>query len=278
MPSTAIQNGQSASLLAGPIIGGIGNSQDVSQGSQDYNSAINAGSALLANGQQGATAAFSPYTTTGTTAIGNEANAINNRTQAPNATVTDNSSQNAISNYLNPSSTYSINQADNALQSAGIAGGAVGGGLLKALTNNANQMAQTNYNNAYGQMIQGNTLTNSQQNQNAQNTNNYTQQQVQNQSGLAGQGLQAASTDQTLQNNYLTQENQNQQKIAANDQSAQNSLGSIFNGVADVTGLGAANALPGIVSGLSGLFGQGQQAVSQGGTVSPLSGLTDAQF
>jgi hypothetical protein len=278
MASTGVGLAQSGSLLAGPIVGGIGNAQDISDGSQQYNSAINAGSNLLNQGMQGADTAFNPYTSTGSTAINNEANAINTRTQAPNAAVTDNSSQNAIANYLNPSSTYSVNQADNAIQSAGIAGGAVGGGLLKALSNNANQMAQTNYNNAYSQMLQGNQLTNTQQNTNAQNTNNFTQQQIQNQSGLAGQGLQAASTNENLDLNYLNQENQNQQKIAANDQSSQNSLGSIFNNVADVTGLGATNAIPGVASALGGLFNQGTQGVSQGGVVDPTSGLINVDF
>jgi hypothetical protein len=211
---------------------------------QDFQNNVNQGTDVLKQGQAGSNAAFSPYTTAGATGASGMEAAIQGRTQAPNAAVTDNSAGNAIANYLNPSSAYSIDQANKEIQAEGIAGGAVGGGMEKALSNNANQMAQTNYNNAYSQMLSGNNLTNTQQNTNAQNTNNFTQQQVGNFGQLAGLGLNATSSNQGLQAGYNSGINSNFGDIAVDQQSGYNALGKNANN----TATNAGNSAGGILS------------------------------
>jgi hypothetical protein len=220
------------------------NSNDIQQGMQDFQNNVNQGTDVLKQGQAGSNAAFSPYTTAGATGASGMEAAIQGRTQAPNAAVTDNSAGNAIANYLNPSSAYSIDQANKEIQAEGIAGGAVGGGMEKALSNNANQMAQTNYNNAYSQMLAGNNLTNTQQNTNAQNTNNFTQQQVGNFGQLAGLGLNATSSNQGLQAGYNSGINANFGDIAVDQQSGYNALGKNANN----TATNAGNSAGGILS------------------------------
>ena len=228
----------------GSLVGGIMNSNDISQGMQDFQNNVNQGTSVLQQGQAGSNAAFSPYTTAGATGASGMESAIQGRTQAPNAAVTDNSAGNAIANYLDPSSAYSIDQANKEIQAAGIAGGAVGGGMEKALSNNANQMAQTNYNNAYSQMLAGNNLTNTQQNTNAQNTNNFTQQQVGNFGQLAGLGLNATSSNKGLQAGYNSGINSNFGDIAVDQQSGYNALGKNANN----TATNAGNSAGGILS------------------------------
>jgi hypothetical protein len=220
------------------------NSNDIQQGMQDFQNNVNQGTDVLKQGQAGSNAAFSPYTTAGATGASGMEAAIQGRTQAPNAAVTDNSAGNAIANYLDPSSAYSIDQANKEIQAEGIAGGAVGGGMEKALSNNANQMAQTNYNNAYSQMLAGNNLTNTQQNTNAQNTNNFTQQQVGNFGQLAGLGLNATSSNQGLQAGYNSGINSNFGDIAVDQQSGYNALGKNANN----TATNAGNSAGGILS------------------------------
>lgn len=228
----------------GSLVGGIMNSNDIQQGMQDFQNNVNQGTDVLKQGQAGSNAAFSPYTTAGATGASGMEAAIQGRTQAPNAAVTDNSAGNAIANYLDPSSAYSIDQANKEIQAEGIAGGAVGGGMEKALSNNANQMAQTNYNNAYSQMLAGNNLTNTQQNTNAQNTNNFTQQQVGNFGQLAGLGLNATSSNQGLQAGYNSGINSNFGDIAVDQQSGYNALGKNANN----TATNAGNSAGGILS------------------------------
>lgn len=228
----------------GSLVGGIMNSNDIQQGMQDFQNNVNQGTDVLKQGQAAANSAFSPYTTAGAAGVGGMLSAIQSRTQAPNAAVTDNSAGNAIANYLNPSAAYSIDQSNKAMASQGIASGAAGGGMAKALSNNANQMAQTNYNNAYQQMIAGNNLTNTQQNTNAQNTNNFTQQQVGNFGQLAGIGLNATQGNQGLQQGYNQGINSNFGDIAANQQSGYNALGQN----AKNTATNAGNSAGGILS------------------------------
>lgn len=236
-----------AAKVAGPLIGGWGNSQDISQGMADFNNDAGAGRSVLQQGQQVANQAYSPYTQAGATGISGETNAIQNRQQATGPTVT-NSNPNDVSQYLNPSAAYSTNQSNKAIQSAGIAGGAVGGGMLKALSNNANQLAQTNYNNAYSQMLNSNNQNFNQQQQQYTNNNDYQQQQISNYTGLANQGLQANSANQQLQAGYNNGQNEDWMKQADNSQSAWNSLGNNFNKTSVDTG----NALAGGISSIWG--------------------------
>lgn len=219
----------------GSAIGGAGNTNDVSQGMAAYNNFANQGTSTLQGGLANANAAYNPYTQAGNAGVIGELNAITNRQQATTPTVTQNTPQNAM-NYLNPSAAYSMDQANKASTAAALAGGAAGGGMLKALSNNANQMAQTNYNNAYQQMLGSNAQTFNQQQQNYANNTDYQQQQIQNYGGLANRGLNAVTENQKLANIYNTGINSNLMNQAANAQTGWNKKGEIFNNSANQIG------------------------------------------
>jgi hypothetical protein len=217
-----------ASKIAGPLVGGMGQYADVGKGMEAYNNYANQGTSTLNAGKEGANAAFNPYTSAGATANGSQLSAIQNRQQATNPALT-NTSPSGVADYLNPSAAYSQNQAMKQAQAAGVAGGAMGGGMLKALSNNANQMAQTNYNNAYSQMLGTNDQNFNQQQQQYTNNNNFQQQQIGNYGDVANRGLSATSSNQGLNLQYNQGMNNNYMDQAANEQSGWNKKGEIFN-------------------------------------------------
>jgi hypothetical protein len=232
-----------AAKVAGPLIGGYGNSQDISTGMADYNNDANAGRSLLEVGKQAATEAYSPYTQAGATGVSGYTSAITGRTQATNPTLS-NTSASDVSQYLDPSAAYTSDQARKQSQAAGIATGAVGGGLEKAISNNANQAAQTNWNNAYNQMLSTNNQNFQQQQQQYTNNNDYQQSQISNYGNLANVGLSAVNSNQQLQSGYNQAENQDWMHQGENSQSAWNNLGANFNKTAGDT----ANAIGGGIS------------------------------
>lgn len=240
--------GAAAIGLGSKLIGGLGQSNDVQRGMDAYKNYVGQGTELLKTGAQGSNAAYQPYTQAGQTGIAGYTNAIQNRQNAPMATVTDNSAQNALTNYLDPSAAYTMDQASKATQASALAKGGLGGGLAKALSNNANKMAMTNYNNAFNQMLQGNAQTFGQQNQNYQNQTAYDQSQIGNWGNLSNLGLTATGQNQQQQLGYNTLMNQNYNDIANSQMSGYNQKGKIFGDTA--SGIGSS-----LVSGISSLFG-----------------------
>ena len=248
LPLVAIAGAAAGSKLLGNLVGGIGQSNDVQRGMNAYKNYVGQGTNILSAGAQSANQAYSPYTQAGQTGIQGYTDALQNRQNAPMATVTDNSAQNALTNYLDPSSAYTMDQASKATQASALAKGGMGGGLAKALSNNANKMAQTNYNNAYNQMLQGNAQTFGQQNTNYGNQTAYDQSQIGNYGNLANLGLTAAGQNQSNQLGYNTLINQNWKDIGDNQMSGWGNKGSIFN----KTSQGIGNDL---VSGITNVFG-----------------------
>ena len=126
--------------------------------------------------------------------------------------------------------------------------GGVGGGLARALSNNANKMAMTNYNNAFQQQMGANQQNFGLANQQFQNNFNAQNQNMQNYQNLANMGMQATQGNQANQlaynqgisNNYINQ--------AAAQQSGWNAKGQIFNNTANAT----ANNVTG---GIGSIFG-----------------------
>ena len=199
----------SLGAMGGQLTSGLGNyigmqeaNDQLNYGKGEYNKFVNQGIGTMQGGASGSTNSFLPYTQAGETGLTGLTSGITGRTQAQLPTQTDNSANNAIQNYLNPSAAYSTDQANKAIEASAIASGGMGGGLAKALSNNANQLAMTNYNNAYNQMLQGNNQTFNQQQLNYQNNNDYQQQQIQNYQNLAGLGLNANTTNQANQLAY----------------------------------------------------------------------------
>ena len=186
----------------GNLAGGFASLDANNQAQNAYQQYLQKGIGGLQTGMQGANAAFNPYTTTGAAGASGELAAIQNRQQAQMPTATNSSPGQALASYLNPSAAYTMDQANKATQAQGIAGGALGGGFLKALSNNANKMAMTNYNDAYNQMINTNAQNFGQGQQLYQNNTDYQQQQIGNLGNIANRGLQANTANQGIQQGY----------------------------------------------------------------------------
>ena len=221
-----------AAKATGGLVGGIGQYNDTQRGSKAYRNLANQGINQLQQGKQEANAAFSPYTNAGVEGVAGQTAAtqgyMGNVGTAPGAAGYK-TTAGGVSDWLNPSAAYSTDQANRAIQASALAKGGVGGGLAKALSNNANQMAMTNWNNAAAQ----------QQGANAQNfgqastewTNNKAAQDANlgHWSNLSGMGLQATGANQNLQGQYNTGIDKNWQGQGDAVQSAWNAKGKIFN-------------------------------------------------
>lgn len=238
-------------LMTGNALGALGSglgmwssNNSMDQGNADYQRLLGQGIDTLKQGQAGANIAFSPYTGAGTQGVQGATSDIFGRTQAGLPTLTGASPSQAMG-YLNPSAAYSTDQANKAIEASSIAAGGMGGGLAKALSNNANKMAMTNYNNAYDQMLQTNNQNFSQQQQNYTNTNDYQQQQIANKMGLANMGLGATQENQKLQYGYNELQNQDLENMGAtawntNASKAQNTnsgINNMFGGLGNLASL-----------------------------------------
>lgn len=220
---------------AAPVIGGIGQSRAFSKGMNAYKYNVNQGTDALKAGMAGSNAAFDPYSQSGTVGLSGAQSDIMNRTQATNPTASNINATSAQA-YLDPSMAYQQDQMQKAATASGIAGGAVGGGMLKALSQNAGKFAQTGWNNAFQQMLDANKTNFDQGQQLYTNNNNFQQQQIDNKMNMANMGLQATTTNQGNQLQYNTGINSNFGDIAANEMAGYANKGNIFNNT--VSGLG----------------------------------------
>ena len=229
--------------LLGGLAGTLAANQGINTGMREFRNNLNQGSDVLRAGQAAATSAYSPYTTSGATGATGLANAITTRQQAalPTLQVSD---PTQVMNYIDPSAKYTADQANKAAVAAGISGGALGGGMLRALSNNANKMAMTNYNNAYNQMLQSNQQNFGQQQQNYTNLNDYQQQQIANYGNLANLGLSANTANQGLQQGYNTGINANYGAIGASQASGNAAKGGLWNNLANTAADTISQAIP----------------------------------
>lgn len=227
----ALMAGAVGANILGSAIGAAGNNSAINKGKAAYTGLANQGIQTLQQGQQAANAAFSPYTQAGQAGVEGQLNAVQNRVQAQGPVATGASPQSAM-DYINPSAAYTSGQANAASTAAALASGSTGGGMLKALSNNANKMAMTNYNDAYQQMLNTNNQNFGQQQQQYENQTAYDQSQIGNYAGLAGQGLSAVGANQNLNQGYNNQINANYLGQADNAGSAWNKKGQIFNNTA----------------------------------------------
>lgn len=252
--------GQSSGALTSALGNYIGMSEandSLNTANKDYQNLSNKGIDVLKQGGQAANTAYSPYTSAGETGIGGFTSGIVNRQQAQTPTETDNSAQNAISNYLNPSAAYTTDQSNKQMEANAIASGGTGGGLAKALAANTANLAMTNYNNAYNQMLQGNNQTFNQQQQNYQNNNDYQQQQIQNYGNLANMGLSANNANQQLQQGYNTGINTDYQGQAETAWNTNAAKAKNFNSGINNTFGNIANSQSSAGSALDSLYGMG---------------------
>lgn len=182
----------------GSIVGGAMGDSALRSAWRRYQENAQKGITNLNAGINNAQAIYDPYyQATGSTITG-LSNAINSRQSAPQPEMSNYN----VDAYMNPSAAYTTQQANNAMQSSSLAHGGLGGGLGKALSNNANKMAMTNYNNAYQQMIDTNAQRFGQGQQRYANATDYAQSQIGNRQNLASLALQGASAGQGIQQGY----------------------------------------------------------------------------
>lgn len=224
-----------AAKTLGSLAGGIGQSQDTDTGMHNFRTNAESGTNVLNSGLNTANQAFNPYTSAGQTGQAGQLAAIQGRTQATQPTLTA-ANPNSVQSWLNPNAAYQQQQAMKQAQSAGMASGAMGGGMLKALAQNAGKQAAGSWNDAYNQMLQANNQNFGQQQQQYQNTNEFQQQQIGNFGDVANRGLSAVGQNQNLAGQYNAGINQNYNNIAANEMSGWGKKGQIFNDTATALG------------------------------------------
>lgn len=247
----AILGASLATKLAGSFLGGNAQNESTQQGMDAYKDYMNQGISTLNQGKSSSNAAFQPYTNAGTQGLQGYQASIQNRQQAAQPSLSNSNPQTAISSYLDPSAAYTSDQAMKATQASAIAKGGMGGGLAKALSNNANKMAMTNYNNAYQQMLDTGNQNFNQQNTIYGNKTAYDQSQIGNYGNLANMGLQATGTNQGLQFQYNNGINQNYGDLAASQQSGYNQKGKTSGDMWNNIGSS-------LSSGITSLFGGGK--------------------
>lgn len=232
-----------AAKATGGLVGGIGQYNDTQKGMTAYRNLANQGVQTMQQGKSGANAAFDPYSKAGKTGVQGQTAATQGYLGAVNPEAYK-STAGGVNAWLDPSAAYSTDQANRTMQASALAKGGMGGGLAKALANNAQKMAMTNWNNAAAQQFQANNQ-NFAQNKGAQDAN------VANWAGLTQQGLSATGQNQQLQAGYNSGINQNFMGQGDAMQSGWNSKGKIFNDTA--AGLG--NNIGG---GIMSIFGGGK--------------------
>lgn len=245
-PIAALAAAAAAKTLGGAF-GGLGNYNDINKGMAAYDTRANQGISTLEQGKAGADTAFNPYTSVGAQGAAGFGSSIANRQMATQPTASNFSAQ-GVSDFLNPSAAYTSDQAAKATQASAIAKGGMGGGLAKALSNNANQMAMTNYNNAFNQMLDTGKSNFAQGQQLYTNKTNFDQSQIDNYGNLANLGLNATQANQNLQGQYNMGINKNFIDMADQRASGWNAKGKVLNDT--LSGIG--NSLAG---GISSLFG-----------------------
>ena len=198
--------GGGASLL-GNYFAGESADQAAEQAKQQYAEQAQHGINTLQHGLEQNTQNFQPFVQAGQAGATGTLNSIQNRVQADQPTLS-NTSPADIEKYLNPSAAYSTRSSNDAIRASALASGAAGGGMLKALSDNANKMAMTNYNNAYQQMLDTNNQNFVQGQQIYSNKTNYDQSQIGNYQNLMNTGAGAAGTEGNINLGYGNSLNQ----------------------------------------------------------------------
>lgn len=193
---------------ASSAIGGIGQSRAYNRGLAQYKNFANQGIDQLKSGMQTATQAYDPYAQSGQAGLTGELAAVQGRQQAQLPQLQQTTAESARA-WMDPSANYMQDQARKAAQASGLATGATGGGMQKAIADNAAKMGLTAWNNAAAQNLAANQANFGQQQQNYQNTTDYQQQQIGNYGNIANRGLQSQNALQGLLGQYNTGINQN---------------------------------------------------------------------
>lgn len=219
----------------GSIVGGNAASKAAAKAKKEFNAKAQQGIGVLQSGATGATTAFNPYTIAGSTGQAGELSAVQNRTQAPTATYNPVTAAGA-QEYLDPSADYQMDQSNRAIQASALAKGGVGGGLARALSNNAQKMAQTYWTQAQQNQLAAKNQNFNQQDVNYQRNNQYQQDQINNYGNIANRGLTATGANQTLQQKYNEGINSNLLDMGNAGSTAQYNKGKVFQDTANTVG------------------------------------------
>lgn len=250
MAAPGLVNAVAGMTGIGSAIGAYGANDRVQKGMTAFNNLAGAGRNTLEAGKQGSTQAFDPYAQTGSAASGQLGTAGRDyKGEAlagmPQQQLTTAQGTQA---WLDPSAAYSMDQASKATQASALAKGGMGGGLAKALSNNANQKAMTNWNNAYNQQLGANAQNFGQANLNWQNKKGVLDTNVGNLQTIANMGLSATNANQVNQLAYNQDINKNYLSNAANSQKGWNDKAGIFDA-------GVGRTVDNLVPGLTSIFG-----------------------
>lgn len=169
-----------------------------------YAEQANKGINQLYTGREETKSNFQPYLDAGKQGAEGTVNSIQNRERYKDPTLSNVTPGSVISDYLNPSAAYATRVAGDAITAKALAGGSAGGGMLRALNENANKMALENYNNAYQQALDTGTQRFGQENQIYKNRTDFDQSQIGNYQTLMNTGTNAASNLGTITSNYDT--------------------------------------------------------------------------
>lgn len=178
-----------------------------------YAEQANKGINTLQGGRMENTANQTPFIQAGQAGAAGTLSSIQNRQQAEQPTQSNVTPSGVVSDYLNPSAAYTTRIANDAITAKALAGGSAGGGMLKALSDNANKMAMTNYNTAYQQALDTGTQNFNQGQQIYSNKTAYDQSQIGNYQNLMNTGENAASNLGTTNLGYDNSLNQSFQAL-----------------------------------------------------------------
>ncbi len=219
----------------GSLFGGFGASNSANKARQAFNEQAQNGINVLQQGKTAANAAFNPYASAGDVASQNELAAVQNRQQAQTATY-DPVTAAGAKEWLDPSVNYQIDQSNRAIQASALAKGGVGGGLARALSNNAQKYAQTYWTQAQQNQLAAKNQNFNQQDVNYQRNNQYQQDQINNYGNIATRGLTATGANQTLQSAYNKDINSNYIDMGNAGSIANYNKGKIFQDTANTIG------------------------------------------
>jgi hypothetical protein len=245
------------SALLGNLFGSDSASKAAQKAKEEYAKQAQLGINTLSTGMEQNTANQTPFIQAGQTGATGVVDAITGRTQAAQPTLSESNPNKAVSDYLNPSSAYTTRLANDAIQAKALAGGASGGGMMKALSDNANKMAMTNYNNAYQQMLDTGTQKFGQEQQQYTNKTGYDQSQINNYQNLMNAGETAAANTGTTNLQYNNNLNQAYENLGQSNAGAEITKGNIGATSSQNSGnlIGGMLQNSGVGSKLASLFG-----------------------
>lgn len=251
MAAPAVIAAIAAAKALGSGIGAHGAYNDVQRGATAFNNLASAGRDTLTKGKEGSTEAYKPYTDAGKQGVAGLTSAVGSYKQDASAGMPTQQTTTAQGTqaWLDPSAAYSMDQSNKAIQASALAKGGVGGGLAKALSNNASKMAMTNWNTAYNQQLNANNQNFNQGQQLWQNNKSVQDSNIANLQGLTNVGLQGTQANQGNQLAYNQSINSNYIDNAKNAQEAWNTKAGIFD-------KGVNRTVSAAIPGISAIFGK----------------------